>query len=312
MSPFAAQPVTNTYPAPVLPLTGDAGRIISIVDGAVAAHIRWMRLRGLSVNTVKMRRTVLGLLAVYITRPLLEATPDEIDAWQSTLGLLAVQTRASYVSHVRNFYSWAVEYGHLAASPATVLASPRVPRRLPRPIPEARMAAAMAQAPQPIRLWFELAAYGSARAGEIAALERPDILADEAEPMIVLHGKGGKERMVPLAPRLAVALADPALPCQGRLFRRPSGQPVTPKDVSRQANDWLHGHGYPETIHQFRHRFGTQALRAGANLREVQELMGHESPATTAIYTLVNPMDAAPAVAAIDHPLLRPVQDTGS
>jgi site-specific recombinase XerD len=312
VSPFAAQPVTNPQLARVIPPTGDAGRIISIVDGAVAAHIRWMRLRGLSTNTVKLRRTALGLLAVYVARPLLEATPDEIDAWQSTLGFLAVQTRASYVSHVRNFYRWAVEYGHLTENPATVLASPRVPKRLPRPISEARMASAMAMAPQPIRLWFELAAYGSARAGEIAVLERPDILADEREPMIVLHGKGGKERMVPLAPALAESLDQPCLPRQGRLFRRASGLPMTPRDVSRQANDWLHDHGYPETIHQFRHRFGTQALRAGANLRQVQELMGHESPATTAIYTLVNPTDAAPAVAAIDHPLLRPVQDTGS
>jgi site-specific recombinase XerD len=312
VSPFAAEPVTNTHVARVVPLSGDAGRIISIVDGSVALHIRWMRLRGLSPNTVKLRKTALGLLAVHIRRPLLEATADEIDTWQATLGPLAVQTRASYVSQVRNFYAWAVEYGHLVDNPARVLASPRVPRRLPRPIPEARMASAMASAPQPIRLWFELAAYASARAAEIALLERPDILADEEEPMLVLHGKGDKERMVPLAPHLAAALEAADLPQHGRLFRRANGRPVTPKDVSRRANDWLHDHGYPETIHQFRHRFGTQALRHGANLREVQELMGHESPATTAIYTLVNPADAAPTVAAIDHPLLRPVQGTGS
>jgi site-specific recombinase XerD len=311
VSPFASEPVTNPRLSLVVTPTGEVAPIICLVDGTVAAHIRWMRLRGLSPNTIRLRRTVLGLLAAYIGRPLLDATPEELDQWQSTLGFLSVQTRNKYLSQVRNFYAWAVEFRHLEVDPTPLLVLPRVPKGLPRPISEQHLEQVLSLAPPRLRVWFELAAFEGARAGEVAQIDRQDVGTGEP-PMLLLHGKGSKDRMVPLSPVVARSLADPALPSRGRLFRKLDGTPVSAHYVSTTANGWLHAHGFSETFHQGRHRFGTLLYRQTRDLRLVQELMGHEDPSTTALYTQVDPASAAPAVAAIDHPLLRPVQDTAS
>ena len=151
------------------------------------------------------------------------------------------------------------------------------------------------------------------RAAEIALIERTDILRGNGQPALLVHGKGDRERIVPLAPAVQASLDDDSLPMTGRLFRMRNGQPVNAHYVSALCNRHLHKVGIAATLHQLRHRFGTQAYRAsGHDIRQVQELLGHASPSTTAIYTLVDPSAAAPTVAAIDRPLLRPVQETGT
>lgn len=290
-----------------------SGAILPFVGADVAAHVRWMRLRGLSEATVEHRQEVLRLLIKYAGRPLLDLTAADLDSWQGALGLLTAQSQATYKMHVRMFYAWAVEEAHLLdVNPASVLIVPKVPRGLPRPISERDLERALGSAPPIIRVWLELAAFEGLRAKEIAVLERADVLDTAEPPALVLHGKGSKTRLVPLAPRPLKSLIEFGLPNRGRLFYI-NGRPVSPKRLSQLTNDYLHRIGIPETLHQLRHRFGTQCLRAnGGNLREVQELMGHASPATTAIYTLIDPSAAAPTVAAIDRPLLRPAQETGT
>lgn len=272
-----------------------------------------MRLRGLSANTVDHRLTVLGLLARHARRPLLDLTAEELDAWQGSLGLLSLETRRSYVVQTRGFYRWALAEGLIGVDPAAVLIVPKVPRGLPRPMGERDLERALAEAPPMIRLWLELAAYAGLRAAEIAALERHDIVDDGPTPFLLIHGKGGKARIVPLAPALLRSLRRFGMPATGRLFRRAGGRPVTARYVSDSTNKWLHAHGFPQTIHKGRHRFATAVYRQCRDVRLVQELLGHASPATTAIYTLVDPSAAAPIVAAIDRPLLRPAErETGT
>jgi integrase/recombinase XerC len=271
-----------------------------------------MRQRGLSEETIALRLKALKYLTDHAQRPLLALTAEHLDAWQITLGPLSRETQRAYKGQVRGFFRWAVEDAHLLeASPADVLILPRAPRHMPRPIPERDLELALESAPQPVRLWLELAAFAGARAMEIAVLERPDVLDDGQPPALVLHGKGGKVRVVPLAPRLLRDLVDFGLPARGRLFWV-SGRPVSAKKVSELSNRFLHRAGIASTIHTLRHRFATRMLSAGANVRQVQELLGHASPATTAVYTLIVPADTAPLVAAIDRPLLRPAQETAS
>lgn len=289
------------------------GAILPFMGADVATHVRWMRLRGLSEATVEHRQRVLRLLIKHAQRPLLDLDPADLDAWQSTLGLLSLETQRSYKVQVRGFYQWAVEDAHLLDhNPADVLVLPKVPRGLPRPISERDLERALREAPPLIRLCLELAAYEGLRAKEIAALERSDVLDTADPPALVLHGKGGKVRVIPLSPHPLHSLIEYGMPRRGRIITI-NGRPIPPKRVSKLVNDYLHRIGIPETLHQLRHRFGTQALRAnGGDIRQVQELMGHASPATTAIYTLIDPSAAAPTVAAIDRPLLRPVQETGT
>lgn len=266
-----------------------------------------MRLRGLAARTVEHRLKVLGLLARHAGKPLLQCTPADLDAWQGSLGYLALESRKSYVSQVRQFYRWAVDAGLLDASPADVLILPQVPRGVPRPISERDLERALAAARPLIRLWCELAAFAGLRASEIAAVERGDLLDEADPPTLIVRGKGSKTRVVPMPPRLLRSLRRYGLPPRGRLFR------ATGKAVSLACNRHLHRLGMAATLHSLRHRFATQLYQhSGRDIRMVQEMLGHSSPTTTAVYTQVDASRAAPAVAAIDHPLLRPVQDSAS
>lgn len=291
------------------------GAILPFVGADVAAHVRWMRLRGLSEATVMHRQKVLRLLVNHAGRPLLTLTPADLDAWQTAISVLCIQSQATYKMHVRMFYTWAVGEAHLREDdPAAVLIMPKVPRHYPRPISERDLQRALADAPPLIRVWLELAAFAGLRVGEISRLERADVLDTANPPMLILHGKGGKMRAVPLAPRPLRSLLDLGMPARGPLFVQRNGRPVTSKRVSDLSNGYLHRLGIVETIHKLRHRFATQALAAGLDVRLVQELLGHESIESTAIYTWVSTSASAPTVAAIDRPLLRPVpeQETGT
>jgi site-specific recombinase XerD len=294
--------------------SGDAkARILPFVDGSTGLHIADMRLRGLSANTVTLRRTVLGLVVRYTGKPLLDIDRDDLDRWQRSIADLAPETRLSYVSAVRSFYRWATDAQLVDEDPSARLIVPKVVRGLPHPVSERNLEWVLANAPDPLRVWFELAAYAGPRAAEIATLERADVLDDRDVPALRLRGKGGKERMVPLAPRPLRSLRQYGMPWRGRLFRNPDGTPVSAHGVSQRCNRWLHRHGLPDTLHGFRHRFATQLYEVSDHdLLLVQQLLGHASPKTTTVYTLVNARKGAAAVARIDRPLLRPVEETGS
>jgi site-specific recombinase XerD len=304
----------NSQDATVHPLERRNAVILVLVDGTYVRHVAAMRQRGLSENTIRGRTDVVRLLLNHAAVPAIDVTPDHMRAWQASLGLLNANSRAAYVSHIRQFYRWMLAEGLIAEDPSVVLLTPRRPRSLPRPVPEAGLERALALAPTMIRLWLELAGYEGLRCAEIAGLDRADVVDDAATPYLYIRGKGGRHRTVPMSPTVLRSLLDwPDLPARGALFRRPSGHRVTPKDVSRKTNDYLRRHGVRATIHQFRHRFATQLYTSsGHDLRLVQEQLGHADISTTAGYAAVDPSAAAPAVAAIDHPLLRPVQDTGS
>ena len=300
----------NSQEATVLPLVRPKAVILTFVERSVASHIEWMRLRDLSDKTIGGRRLVLGLVMRATEKPILDVQPADLDAWQRSLGILAANTRKSYISHVQCFYDWAHEAGLIATNPANVLVHPKTRRTIPRPIGEEALQLAVSEAPAMYRLWFELAAYEGLRAGEIAALERPDVLDTAMPPALAVHGKGGVMRIVALSPAPLASLLAFGLPVRGRLFRMQCGRPVTAHYVSLMANRYLHRIGIPETLHQLRHRFATQLLIAnGGDIRQVQVQMGHRSIETTAGYTAVDPSAAAPFVRRIDRPLLRPVQN---
>jgi integrase/recombinase XerC len=280
--------------------------------GALAEHLLHLKLARKSPATRSSRALVLGLLAKHASRPVEQLGRDELDAWQNCLLELAPASQATYISHVRAFYRWMVESGRIPKEedPSTVLVRPRVPRGIPMPLEEADLARVLSDSrvPHVVQIWIMLAAYDGLRASEIAGLRREDVLDGWDPPMLAVTGKGGKTRLVPLAPSVLAVLLAWGMPEHGRLFRREDGRPVTGKYISSTANRWLHRLGLragpaPATIHKGRHRFATQALDRSGNLRMVQELLGHDSPASTAIYTRVLPRAAAPVVAAVDHPI---------
>ena len=281
---------------------------------AVGKHLRWMTLAGLAEGTVAARRRALTRLQAGLPCPLLAAGPAELMAWREGMRLAPVSVK-TYVSHVRQFYAWALAEGLIKVNPVERVPVPKVGRRLPRPIGEADLLRALAAAPPRIRAWLVLAAWAGLRAKEIALLRRENILDTGRRPAIRIAGdatKGRRERIVPMSVFVRAELRRLDLPPRGWVFRRLDGRlgPNQPWRVSALANQFLHAHGIPETLHQLRHRFGTMAYQAGGrDLRAVQELMGHADPATTAGYAAYDQVQAAAAVEAIPAPGLHPVQE---
>jgi integrase/recombinase XerC len=192
-------------------------------------------------------------------------------------------TRRAYRGALRAFYWWAVETGVVDRSPAAGLPQVKVPRAVPHPTPEDAYRWALRVADRPIRLAIMLAGAYGLRRGEVARARREDVVTDLVGWSLIVRGKGGHERAVPLlddAARLILSMPE------GWLFpspRRP-GMHVTPAHLAKLVSAELPA-GY--TMHSLRHRCGTVAYGATRDLRAVQELLGHAKPETTAIYTAV-------------------------
>ena len=273
-------------------------------DLVVAAHLRWLGLAGLSVGTIDARRRALMRLQHSLGMPLLDASAEDLASWRERLDV-APDTVGDYVSHARQFYAWAITTGLKEATPVTPqLPVPARTRRLPRPIGEQDLLAAVAGAPQRIRPWLVLAGWAGLRAKEIALLRRENVLNTAMPPVLLVAydaTKGHAERVVPLS---SFVLGELELPAAGWVFRRADGGrgPNSAARVSQLSNRYLHEAGFSETLHQLRHRFGTVLYAKTKDLRLVQEVMGHQRPETTSGYTKYDSSDAAAAVELLPAP----------
>lgn len=257
-------------------------------------HIAWLRLRGLREATIAQRRYVLARLRKFLGHDTLTATQEELAGWQQGLTLTAVGM-CTEISHVGAYYKWACEEGLIGSDPAIRLIRPRKPRRLPRPMSEGNMDMALRRAPADIRLMLVLAAYCGLRAGELARLHDADIL--ERPPMVLIDGKGGRQRVVPLSSLVQMELAAYGRN-RGALFPRRDGQhgANNPARVSQMCNSYLHDIGIADTLHSLRHRFATEVYARSLDLRTTQELLGHSDPATTSLYVAYSNESAVQAV----------------
>lgn len=275
-------------------------------DIVVATHLNYLEQRGQTEETVYCRHRALARLTLALGKPLLDATAQDLAAWRRGLSV-GPDTVVHYVSHCREFYRWAIRVGLLEQSPAENLPVPRLGRRLPRPIGEDELLAAVVTAPERIRPWLVLAGWAGLRAKEIAYLRRENVQETGMRPLLVIvHDatKGHRERAVPMSAFVVSELRTAGLPRAGWVFRRHDGRPGPnrPWTVSHLASAWLHECGSAATLHMLRHRFLTLVQQERHDLRLTQELAGHASPATTAIYTAVDQADAAAVVEILPVP----------
>lgn len=281
-------------------------------DVVIERHIAELRQRRRTAGTIYARQRAIARMAAGIGVPLLDATGDDLSGWLGSLGVID-NTIVHYASHARCFYRWAARKQLIRANPMDEVIVPVLVRGLPRPISEQDLMAALAAAPQPVRIWLVLAAYAGLRCCEIAWLRRENVL-DTASPPVLLitpdATKGHRGRIVPLASFAAAELAAAGMPRAGYLYRRADGRPGPnhPAVISHVGNRYLHESGIDATMHQLRHRFGTMTYQARKDLRLVQELMGHADPATTAGYAAYCQADAIDVVEALPvPPMLRAV-----
>lgn len=248
---------------------------------ALADWSTWLAAAGRSPNTVRLRCSQLRRLAsdVAPAGPW-NVTADELVQWlaRPTWG---PDTRRSHRSAVRAFYTWASATGRVAVDPS--LALPPVAARpgRPRPAGEDVIREALLRADDRDRLMILLGSRAGLRACEIATLHSSRLVQDLDGWSVVVLGKGGKQRTVPLTPRLALALR--SLP-EGWAFPGRQDGHLSPAYVSRRLSRAL---GPAATGHQLRHRFASAAYRAERDLRAVQLLLGHSSVSTTQTYTAV-------------------------
>ncbi len=211
-------------------------------------------------------------------------------------------TIARKLASVRSFYRHLVDRGELEASPADLVATPKRDQYLPRVLKEDEVAALLDSIPAstPLELRdraiFELAYATGLRAEELTTLDTGDIDFDAEE--LRVHGKGGKERVVPVGEQAWRAInaylerGRPRLegdPGTGAMFLSKSGRRLGTSDVRRRLGAWIRRAGAAPgaTPHTLRHSFATHLLEGGADLRAIQELLGHSTISTTQTYTRV-------------------------
>jgi integrase/recombinase XerC len=209
---------------------------------------------------------------------------------------------ARALAALRSMYKWLAREGIVRQNPAKLVASPRLPKKLPR-VPTTEEINGLlnsempesAAFPERDRAIFELLYGCGLRNSELVGTELSDI--EEANGLILIRGKGKKQRYVPLEGAAADALMvyrearqrvlNAANKNTRRLFINQRGGPLTTRSVGRIVKKIAVSRGLPPDIHPhtLRHAFGTHMLTEGADLRAIQELLGHERLSTTQKYT---------------------------
>ncbi len=241
-----------------------------------------------------------------IGKPLLHATYEDLGLWIDEHPKLAPRSRYTYISHLGMFFKWAVLEELIDADPTVRLIRPKLRLPLPRPIPTEDVLRIIEQAPNTaLAAMLTLAAHAGLRCMEIANLDTRDVMAAAEPPVIIVHGKGNKQRVIPIGPEILEALARHRLPMKGPVFRHTDGGRLTPWRVSAFLRKHIHSCGIVASGHQLRHSYATEFYRkSGRDLRMTQEMLGHSSPTTTSIYTQFVPGEAAAIVGTLYRPAL--------
>lgn len=262
-----------------------------------------MRLRALSETYIDARRQILDRLERRLGKPALRLTETDLDNYQRHYLPADPASRRVELSHICGFFRWALTQKLIRTDPTSLIVMPKTARRLPRPISEADLKVALDNAPARVYPWLVLAAYAGLRACEVAGLNRSDVLDAADPPVLLIHGKGSKDRIVPANRTVMDALTMYGLPSHGPVFLRADGKPGrnTASNLDTVANRYLRSVGVSARFHRLRHAFATQIYRETHDLLLVSALLGHSDPSTTAGYAAYASEDAASAVASLDR-----------
>jgi site-specific recombinase XerD len=219
---------------------------------------------------------------------------------------VAPTTVARKLAATRQFFGSLVEHGRMGANPADLMPLPRKPASLPKALAAAEVASLLDRIPAttPLELrdraLFEIAYGCGLRAEELVDLDTSSIDFDAEQ--VRVEGKGGKTRFVPAGEQALEAVArwlergrpglagTPGIPrADGPLFLSKSGRRLSTSDIRRRLRTWARHAATQGAVHPhaLRHSFATHLLEGGADLRAIQELLGHSSISTTQVYTRV-------------------------
>jgi len=240
--------------------------------------------------TLRMRYFQLCQMARGLGCPPDAVTGGQLVHWFGCQQHWTPEGRKSYRSGVRGFFAWAHRSGRLPTNPGDDLPKIRVPKAPPRPASDKAWEAALSGASPRVVLMLRLAGEAGLRREEVAQVHYRDLI-DVGQPQLLIHGKGGKQRIIPISDYLAHLIGEgapahtPGAPPEGWLFPNGFGGHMTAAHIGRLVARALPDHW---TMHTLRHRFGTRAYAGSHDLRAVQTLLGHESILTTERYTAIS------------------------
>ena len=339
--PRAGQRLKTRRPAAVKP-AGPAHKAADALAGNrlvryMEEHFEWMLVTGYSPETVRARRQAIRKFIAWadergladpreITRPMLERYQRFLFYYRKPEGKdagapLTIGMQYQYLAPLKTWFRWLSREHHILANPAADLDLPRQPKRLPRSVPsvqevEAILAEAEHDNAQGLRdrALLEVLYATGLRRMELAGAAVYDV--DLGRGILwVRHGKGGRERVVPLGERAKAWLdkylteARPQLlgvqDVQGRqaLFVNDYGEPAHADFISGKVKRYMEFAGIDKvgSAHLLRHACATHMLEGGADIRFIQEMLGHANLETTEIYTHVS-IDKLIAVHRATHP----------
>lgn len=288
------------------------------LDAAIGAFTRHQAAeRGLSEHTVLAASRDLADFLCYLSAGATERlavdeiAPLHIKDYVAHLRddrQLKPRSIGRMLSSIRGLFGYSVQQGWTPSNPASGIRNPRTPRSIPFFLspPEIRALLTLPDCQDPgspeavflcRRDWTMLVTFlfTGVRLSELTGLELPDVRMDER--LLVVRGKGAKERLAPLHETAATTLNQylahrgQVVPKQSAaLFCRPGGEPLTRRMAGYVVEKAVRRAGISRrtTPHKLRHTFATQLLRHGASLMEIRELLGHADISTTAIYTHTN------------------------
>jgi site-specific recombinase XerD len=289
---------------------GPTDKLSPAWEEALARFDRELGRRGAAENTRRAYRADLRRLGAWADE-MEELAPDEL-GYRDLRGFAAYisdsgasrATIARKLASVRSFYDHMSAIGEIEQNPADLIPSPKRDSRLPRSLDPEHVRILLERIPVggPLesrdRALFELAYSCGLRCQEILDLDLGDI--DFEGERVRVEGKGGKTRLVPIgepaqrAIERYLRLARPALldgTDERALFVSRRGRRLSPSDIRRRLQRWVREAALAGRVspHAMRHSFATHLLEGGADLRSIQELLGHSSISTTQVYTRVEP-----------------------
>ncbi|HEX5038125.1 MAG TPA: site-specific tyrosine recombinase/integron integrase [bacterium] len=260
---------------------------------AFADHLKFEK--GYSRHTLKNYLADLDHLKAFLNgRDLLSVDARALRSYVASLfGSLQPASIARRLSSVRTLYRYLLRQGVVEASPAEGLTLPKLPKKLPRFLVQEEAGRVVESGPSRPRerAILELLYGTGIRVGELTGLVFKNV--DMEEGWIRVRGKGNKERVVPMGGKALAALADYIKERgsqDGPLFAGAKGAPVTERTIQRLVKRTAAKAGIVKrtTPHTLRHSYATHLLEAGADLRGIQELLGHGNLSTTQKYTQVS------------------------
>lgn len=246
-----------------------------------------------------------------------EITAESIGRHQRERRSRSAATLGKELSAIRSYCRYLIRAKIRADDPTLDMEFPKRRKRLPRPLKkeQLRQLESILDAPPPVldvrrrRIWFRnrrivlVLLYTGLRRTEVAGLTWDDVYLADAQLIVKQEtAKGGHERIIPLHPRVVEELErTPPEKRRGAVAGHPDGRCLSHKSIGLIFERWLNDLGLRISAHKLRHTAATELLISGADLREVQETLGHADIRTTQGYTALVPERQRAAIERLPH-----------